>query len=259
MKKLASETILPGSRITLINYRLHLSRYYFASRFCDGSTVLDAGCGTGFGSYFLIRKGARSVIGIDISPEAVDLAQASYAHPHLSYRTVDFMDFAPSQPVDVITSMGTLDHFARPQQPVAKMRSLLAGSGCLIASVLNRHFLVPPGFRHSGDPWHHEEFGPDDLVELLRSHFSEVRLFGDYHSIEKIRLLRGYANLLMTKFPFLAAVILPFRRLFNGTYAPITYDPEAALADVTLDAFTELRSEADKQRAFNILAVARNP
>lgn len=61
----------------------HQSRYKLAEQFVKGNDVLDLACGTGYGSYMLAMAGARSVIGVDISPEAIALGNENYRHPAL--------------------------------------------------------------------------------------------------------------------------------------------------------------------------------
>ena len=39
---------------------------------CQGKTVLDYGCGNGEESLFVAKNGAREVVGIDISPVAIE-------------------------------------------------------------------------------------------------------------------------------------------------------------------------------------------
>ena len=56
-----------------IRRELHLSRYRFAKSYCAGKRVLDAACGTGYGSAVL-AEAADEVHGIDKCGEAVAYA-----------------------------------------------------------------------------------------------------------------------------------------------------------------------------------------
>mgnify|MGYP003623051184 CR=1 FL=1 len=68
MPEFTGERLIPGEvDIDLLNE--HMARYNFAARLTRGKRVLDAGCGTGYGSLELARMAAR-VTGIDIAPEA---------------------------------------------------------------------------------------------------------------------------------------------------------------------------------------------
>ena len=53
-------------------YLEHITRYIFASQFIKDKIVLDIACGSGYGSDYLLKNGARKVIGVDISKETVE-------------------------------------------------------------------------------------------------------------------------------------------------------------------------------------------
>src|SRR5512143_200188 len=55
----------------------HWHRYAFARRFVAGRRVLDVACGEGYGSA-LLADVAADVIGVDVSPDAVAHARATY-------------------------------------------------------------------------------------------------------------------------------------------------------------------------------------
>src|SRR5438045_8289854 len=44
----------------------HVGRYWWVSAFVQGKRVLDAGCGTAYGSTILARAGADEVVCVDI-------------------------------------------------------------------------------------------------------------------------------------------------------------------------------------------------
>ena len=66
----------------------HLVRYRFAARSAAGCTVLDVGCGTGYGASLLAAK-ARLVVGVDNAPEAIQYAQANYPDGNLRFAVAD--------------------------------------------------------------------------------------------------------------------------------------------------------------------------
>ena len=66
-----------------------LARLNFVrSHFADG-VVLDAGCGIGYGSHFLVENGARWVLGVDISGEAVSYAAKDHRQGNLAFGVMD--------------------------------------------------------------------------------------------------------------------------------------------------------------------------
>ena len=67
---------------------LHLKRYEFARPYCVGKHVLDAGCGVGYGSAFL-SEAARSVVGVDVSADAIEYARARYGGRNVEFAVGD--------------------------------------------------------------------------------------------------------------------------------------------------------------------------
>ena len=57
-------TEIPRGRVTREQLTRMCTRYYFASKFCEGKDVLEVGCGAGQGLGYLARK-ARRVVGGD--------------------------------------------------------------------------------------------------------------------------------------------------------------------------------------------------
>ena len=56
----------------------HLHRYFFAADLAEGKRVLDLGSGEGYGSAILAER-AKSVLGVELDPEAVRHASARYS------------------------------------------------------------------------------------------------------------------------------------------------------------------------------------
>ncbi len=85
---------------------------YFVTYLKPGAAVLDAGCGSGRDSLFLARQG-YTVIGIDISEEAIKKAKARATEEGLAIRfDVGILEKLPytDQEFDAIYSGYTLQH-----------------------------------------------------------------------------------------------------------------------------------------------------
>jgi SAM-dependent methyltransferase len=90
-----------------------------------GKTVLDFGCGTGENIIPLKRRGAN-VIGIDISPDLIELAKrrALDAHVEADLRVASAYNTGlPDQSIDVIFSIALIHHLEIPrvQQEIARI------------------------------------------------------------------------------------------------------------------------------------------
>jgi len=53
--------------------------------FASSKHVLDAGCGTGYGSSYLCEHGAVCVEGIDLSPKAIGFSRKRYIADKLHF------------------------------------------------------------------------------------------------------------------------------------------------------------------------------
>jgi SAM-dependent methyltransferase len=98
-----------------------------------GKTVLDLGCGTGENTVPLAKRGAH-VIGIDISPELIELArkriQAAEVEANLLVRSAYDTGLGDGS-VDVIFCMSVVHHLEIPRVR-DEMRRVLTGGGYII-------------------------------------------------------------------------------------------------------------------------------
>ena len=93
----------------------HLIRYHFASSFINGDMeVVDAACGTGYGSNLLAKK-AKNVLSIDYSKEAILFAKANYQSKNISFKVDNILNFSFKKKYDAIITLETLEHLSKPQ------------------------------------------------------------------------------------------------------------------------------------------------
>lgn len=146
----------------------HIRRYQFALDYIQPyDVVLDAACGTGYGSWLLSK--VCSVTGIDISDHALDWANKYWKGPR--YIKADLLE-AKLGTYDLITSFETLEHLPNPEKVVRKFRQC---TDLLIASVPNelKYPFNPEKFKH--DPYPHlRHYIPDEFEELLNEGNFEV-------------------------------------------------------------------------------------
>lgn len=81
-----------------------------------GKTVMDVGCATGRFAFQLIAAGAAKVIGVDISADAVAIANRQAAAAglagRLEFRVDDLIHPKAALPaVDVVTALGVIEYF----------------------------------------------------------------------------------------------------------------------------------------------------
>jgi SAM-dependent methyltransferase len=163
-------------------YRDHLARYLFAAHFVAGRSVADLCCGVGYGSNLLLDAGAVRVKGVDIAADAIAVAKQHYAGPEFELGAAD-------QPLDlrefdVAVCLEGIEHVADPDQLLANM----AGADLAVVSSPNAEFFMG-GF--SGNPHHRREWTRNEFQAVLSRHFSDVRMYFQWHHADPLDLDRN--------------------------------------------------------------------
>ena len=83
----------------------------------------------------IAKKGAKNVVGIDYSKEAIKIAQESHKRQNLQYSNIDVKLI--KEKYDVIVSIGTLEHMDDPLKILKIMKSHLAPNGKIIITSPN--------------------------------------------------------------------------------------------------------------------------
>ncbi len=155
----------------------HWHRYVFARTLVRGKRVLDAACGEGYGSA-LLAEAASSVVGVDISDEAIAHATSRYAsRSNLRFERGDCTALTvPESSFDVVVSFETLEHVAAQEQLIAGFARALTIDGILIISSPDKKtYSDDRGFSNE---FHVRELYRDELLKLLSAQFPFVRLYG---------------------------------------------------------------------------------
>lgn len=153
----------------------HLVRYLWAAGAVEDREVLDAGCGTGYGSALLVeRGGARRCLGVDISEEAVAGARSAHGDEgRLEFEVGDVTALElPDASFDVVTCFETIEHVPAEAQRLllGECARVLRPGGVLLLSSPNRDQYPP------GNPHHMRELTADELRALLSELFGHVTL-----------------------------------------------------------------------------------
>jgi GT2 family glycosyltransferase/ubiquinone/menaquinone biosynthesis C-methylase UbiE/glycosyltransferase involved in cell wall biosynthesis len=154
----------------------HMHRYAAVQQFIQNKIVLDVASGEGYGTA-LLAKSAKSVIGVDISHEAINHASQTYVEPNLKYLqgSATQLNFGDGL-FDVVVSFETIEHLAEQEQMIAELARVLRPDGILIISSPNR----PIYSEESGElnEFHVKELDFQELNDLLAEKFKSIRYFG---------------------------------------------------------------------------------
>ena len=90
-----------------------------------GKTVIDIGCGPGYYAVALAKKGARKILGVDISPSMIALAQehakAADVEKCCEFVVANFISYPVVEKFDYAIAQGFMDYVAHPEKMVAKI------------------------------------------------------------------------------------------------------------------------------------------
>lgn len=162
----------------------HAHRYFWVAQILKGEEdILDMGCGTGYGSWYLASKG-HSVVGYDPCKEAIEWARKHFKHLNISF-THSVWDLGK---FDVICSFEVIEHVGETGSEqrdnwVEFLCSRLNDGGTLIISTPNcvddaiNAYLSREGYQLKSNPFHHE-MTSEEFLSLLSRYFGEVKLYG---------------------------------------------------------------------------------
>lgn len=99
-------------------------------------TILEIGCGTGA---ILASLDPRFGLGVDISPNMIELAAAKYRdRSNLQFLVAEAERFSDQRRFEVVIVPDVIEHLYDPAQALAAMTSLMEPQGVLIISMANQ-------------------------------------------------------------------------------------------------------------------------
>jgi len=158
------ERYVPGTWSKIAAYE-HIPRYRLAKSLATGKSVLDFGCGTGYGAAML-ADAAKTVTGLDIDESALGWARETHRKANLAFvRHDDLGDSLPAASFDVVTCFEMIEHVDHETQKraVAGFARLLKDDGLLLISTPNPEVTKLYG----ANPYHIREMSEAEFRELL--------------------------------------------------------------------------------------------
>jgi ubiquinone/menaquinone biosynthesis C-methylase UbiE len=187
----------------------HIHRYTEVLKIIKSTdTILDIACGTGFGSNILAKKAAQ-VIGGDIDKTTIAENNTIYSKDNLTFQELDGTKLPfDDNTFDVLVSFETIEHTIHYDEMIKEFKRVVKPTGKLFISTPNFYLNSPSGI--VTNPFHTQEFTPDEFKELISTYFQKFEIFGqEYiryknkksinyiiaHKIELFHYLRGIRKL----------------------------------------------------------------
>lgn len=167
----------PG-HLTDLEFTRVLTTYVHSAAIVAGREVLDAGCGTGHGSWLYRRSGARRVVAVDLDPHGLRTIAAYDGGVERAVMDVQALALR-ERLFDLISCFEVIEHVPSPARLLAELRRVARADGLVLISTPNRVNRLRPGQR----PWNPEHFREYDLAGLqteLRTAFPVVHVLGTY-------------------------------------------------------------------------------
>lgn len=203
--------------VYIVYLRMLAAYVVFASEFIANKSVLEIGCGAGYGADYISKFASRTVA-IDMKKEAIHHSQTNYGN------AVNFMmgdgTRLPFQAesFDLVVSFQVIEHIdlKRLLHYLSEIKRVLRKDGVFILSTPNRKLRLLPFQR----PWsleHTKEYSQKELRNLLSKVFEEVKVHGlcsseKILSIEKNRIKQN---------PFRVYLMIPSYNMLRLILPPV--------------------------------------
>jgi O-antigen biosynthesis protein len=162
-------------------YDEHMHRYQLAGQLVAGLHVLDAACGTGYGSLMLREAGAVSVTGVDIDGPSVERAKIDYCQDGITFMQGDVLQLPfTDESFDAVVSFETIEHVPKGAAWIREAARVLKVGGLFIVSTPNRAVTNPTIYfeERPFNPHHLFEYRTSELLGELLESFLIEELYG---------------------------------------------------------------------------------
>lgn len=170
----------------------HFDRYEFAKKYLKRDfIVLDAACGTGYGSDILSGV-VEKVTGLEISGHALNWAKSHYQKNNIEFKQANLNNPIDLQSdyFDAIISFETLEHVENQKNMLSEFKRILKPEGLLIISSPDREIITEKG--ETNNEFHINELSKREFIDLMKKYFFVEEIFGQ----TKYVILPWYKKLL---------------------------------------------------------------
>lgn len=175
---LTGERTVPGVPVENYWFRRHEAVYEVLTPLCRQRTVLEAGCGEGYGADLLSRT-ASGVLALDY--DAWTAAHVHRRYPALALARANLANLPlRSASVDVVINLQVIEHLWNQPEFLGECHRVLTVGGVLAVSTPNR-ITFSPGRDTPLNPFHTRELSAAELLGLLDDAGFDASITGLHH------------------------------------------------------------------------------
>lgn len=183
---LTGERTVPGVASENYWFRRHEAAYRHLLPLVRGATVLEVGCGEGYGAALLAGSAAR-VLGVDYDRLAITHAAAAYPRARFVRANLAALP-VPNSTVDAVVTLQVIEHVWNHAEFLRECRRVLRPGGRLLVTTPNR-LTFSPGRAEPVNPFHTKEFTAAELTELLARCGFVIDTVAGVHAGDRLRAL----------------------------------------------------------------------
>lgn len=158
------------SSYNAVECAIHLNRYLTAKQYVVGKRVLDVACGEGYGTRLMKNWGAESAVGVDISDEAIQVANRQFAGEGITFlaHSAEELPFEKNS-FDVVVSFETIEHLPNPEKFLGEIKRVVKPGGVVIISCPNDDYYAK-NLDSYENPYHLCRYSWSDFRELTEKY-----------------------------------------------------------------------------------------
>jgi len=196
------------SKDDINNFLNHRKFYEFTTQFVKDKDILDAGCGSGYGSELLKKNAARKVSGSDISEQSIKFAKSRYGHSvdFTIQEITDMMGYQDDS-FDIAVANEVLEHikeYEMEEKAIGQLKRVTRRKGLLIIGTPNTEMLDSHGFSF------------EEINTLFSKNFSQYCIFenaflpfGSKKELWEERLANGKVGIVVSERINLEEAVFP--------------------------------------------------
>lgn len=182
--------------------------YYLENEDCKEKTILNIGCGFGWFELRAIKKGAKKVVGIEITEKDLEVAKSKVKNKHVEFKVGSAIDLPfKNNSFDSVVSWEVIEHIPKDTEELMfkEVSRVLKPKGKLFISTPSNHLIttiLDPAWWLIG----HRHYSVEKLQQLAGSRFKLLssELKGKWWTV--IGLLNMYvAKWVFRRKPFFTA------------------------------------------------------